>query len=114
LARSPVGITLPGMTVLLVLALVGIGFVLTVRRGEKPSELDPDVWSADPAERAANLAAKTAALKAGKAYASQAQLAQWERARTQPWPAEGLTVVTPPEPERRLVRDHPMRPARWK
>jgi hypothetical protein len=115
LARSPSAITLLVMTVLLVLALIGAGIWLTSQRGEKPNELDPDVWSSDPAERAANLAAKAAALKAGKPYASQAQLAQWERARAQPWPSGSVTVVTPPsEPEQRLVRDHPMRPPRWK
>jgi hypothetical protein len=102
------------MTVLLVLALIGAGIWLTGQRGEKPSELNPDCWDADPATRAANVAAKTAAWKAAKPHMSAAELARWEHARTQPWPSGGVTVVAPPEMERRLVRDHPMRPPRWK
>jgi hypothetical protein len=102
------------MTVVLVLALIAAGIWLTAQRAEKPSELDPDCWDTDPAVRAANVAAKTVALRDGKGWLSPKELARLEAARTRPWPAEGFRSVVPPEPERRLVRDHPMRPARWK
>lgn len=85
--------------------------------GDGPTELDADVWAPDPEECAANLKAKREAWKSGKPYVPRAELARWQAnfdaARSQPWSSGPVKAVAPEERSRRLVRDHPMRAARW-
>lgn len=87
------------------------------QRADRPTELDPDVWVDDDAQRARNLRAKTAMWKAGKPYTSPVTLARIEaeceaaRARTGPIKLSNPNAERPP---RRLTREHPMRPAVWK
>jgi len=83
---------------------------------DRPSEFDPDVWSADPEERAANLKAKTAARKAGKPYVSPTQLARREAIYIAPRSAHMESPVKPApqsDPPRRLVRCCPMHKPHW-
>lgn len=85
--------------------------------GDRPTELDPDVWVPDPEERAANLKAKTEAWKAGRPYVSRAELARWQAnfdaARSQPWATEPVKAAPREERPRRLVRCCPMHKPHW-
>lgn len=79
---------------------------------DRPHELDADVWSPDPNERAANLKAKTEAWKAGRPHVARAGLAQ-RGAGISGSAIPPLANPNAEKPPRRLVRTHPMRPQHW-
>jgi hypothetical protein len=104
------------MAIFVLLVVVAVVLWVAHVRGDKPRELDSDVWVADPEERAQRLTAKTAAWRAGQTYFSPEAMAKIEvdcaAARSRPWPAGGFKIADPnAEAAKRLVRRHPMRPA---
>jgi hypothetical protein len=99
-------------------AVVAVIFVaVAFSRGEKPGELDPDVWDKDPVKRARNLKLKTEAWRAGKPYTNPDELERFvaacEAAKAKPYSAP--RAVVKPAPVRRggWVRRHPMRAPVW-
>ena len=85
--------------------------------GDKPTELDADVWDADAETCARNLKLKIEARKAGKPYMNPAAAAKIEAdcaaAKARPFRADDFKAAPREEGPRRLVRRHPMRPATW-
>ena len=106
------------MTVVVVLVLAVTLLALFAGR-DKPSELDADVWLADPKERAEGLKATKAAWREGRAYFSPDAVAKIEAdcvaAKARPWSPDDFLIanLNAELPTRRLVRRHPMRPATW-
>jgi len=105
------------MATLVLLAVGALVLWLIFGNGDKPTELDSDVWMPDPEERAANLKLKTEAWRAGRAYFSPAAIAKIEAdcaaARARPFTPTDFKVAVSESSPRRLVRRHPMRPATW-
>lgn len=95
--------------VLCAVLAMAAGAWLALRRRDRISELDPNCWAADPAERAAAVRMKSEAAARGAAFTS-ARLAR-RQVPGLPGAPPALQPVMPPLPPK-LVREHPMRPPR--
>ncbi|MBA2587190.1 MAG: hypothetical protein H0U98_01040 [Alphaproteobacteria bacterium] len=103
------------MAIIVLLAVGAVVLALAIFPKDKPTELDADVWVADPEERARNLKRKTEAWRAGQAYFSPAAIAKIEAdctaARERPFSPTDFVPAPVQRAPAAPVRRHPMRPA---
>jgi hypothetical protein len=104
------------MAIIFLLALAAVVSWLATRNRNRPTELDADVWVADDVQRAANLNLKTEAWRAGHTYFGPDAVAKIEAdcaaAQARPFVPSDFQLA-PHEPQKRLVRRHPMLSATW-
>jgi hypothetical protein len=100
------------MVIWIILA-IAVVFTVMARYGDKPTELQADIWDADPDKRARNLKLAIAAWRIGRTYINPDRV---HDIMTRAGAASGPIVIATPNAEerpRRLVRCCAMHKPHW-